>query len=143
MDERIFLPEPMELLDTLLNLRLEERIGFDGERNMLFLNFEGMHVRTRDDVDEVRQAVEARCAAIGKRVNVVVNYDAFKLDDQVADVYADMVRHMEENYYSKVSRYTTSAFLRVKLGQVLTRRVAPHLFESRDEAQMFLREGGN
>ena len=45
---------------------------------------------------------------------------------------------MEDNYYMRVSRYTPSAFMRLKLGKVLTRKVAPHLFESRNEAQRFL-----
>jgi propionate CoA-transferase len=34
-----------------------------------------------------------------------------------------------------VSRYSTSAFMRAKLGEALARRsVAPHIFESADEA---------
>jgi propionate CoA-transferase len=42
-------------------------------------------------------------------------------------------------YYSRVSRYTTSAFLRSKLGDALNRRgVAPHIFESADEARRHL-----
>ena len=91
-----------------------------------------------EDVEAIRRTVEARCREIGKRVAVVVNYDAFKLDEEVADAYADMVRYMEENYYTRVSRYTTSAFMRMKLGDLLKREVAPHIFETRDEAQAFL-----
>ena len=66
-----------------------------------------------------------------------MNYDAFRLDQEVADAYAEMVRSLEEAYYTRVSRYTTSAFMRVKLGQVLTRTVRPHIFESKSEAQAF------
>ena len=47
---------------------------------------------------------------------MVVNYDAFRLDPDVADAYADMVRSLEDAFYTRVSRYTTSAFMRVKLG---------------------------
>ena len=37
---------------------------------------------------------------------------------------------------SGVTRYTTSAFLRMKLGDaLLKRRVAPHIYESREEAR--------
>ncbi len=50
-----------------------------------------------------------------------------------------MVRYMETHYYTTASRYTTSAFLRLKLGEALARRrVAPHIFETRDEAQAFV-----
>nr|MDJ0896109.1 acyl CoA:acetate/3-ketoacid CoA transferase [Alphaproteobacteria bacterium] len=137
MDRRIFVDEPMDLRSILLDLDLSDRISYDTERNTLFLNFEGLHVRRTGDIEAIRNAVEARCQEIGKRVAVVVNYDAFKLDEQVADAYADMVRDMEQRLYTQVSRYTTSAFMRMKLGKILTRTVAPHIFESRSEAQAF------
>ena len=88
-------------------------------------------MRTRDDVDRVRRVVEERCQAIGKKVALVVNYDNFLIDAAVADTYAAMVRYMETHYYTTASRYTTSAFLRLKLGEALARRrVAPHIFET-------------
>jgi len=41
-----------------------------------------------------------------------------------------------DRFYSGVSRYTTSGFLRIKLGEALEKRgVAPHIFESAAEAQ--------
>jgi propionate CoA-transferase len=138
MDARIFRPEPMGLLDSVLSLRLGDRISYDADREILFLDFEGMNVRSVDDVRQIQNAVERRCNEIGKRVAVVVNYDAFKLDDTVANSYAEMVRHMEEHHYTKVSRYTTSAFLRVKLSRVLTHAVAPHMYETREKAQAVL-----
>ena len=47
-----------------------------------------------------------------------------------------MVRALTDRYYSGVSRYTTSGFLRIKLGQALEGRgVAPHIFESAAEAK--------
>ena len=85
----------------------------------------------------IRDAVATLCQQIGRRVAVVVNYDAFRLDQDVADAYAEMVRSLEDAFYTRVSRYTTSAFMRVKLGQVLTRTVRPHIFESKSEAQAF------
>jgi hypothetical protein len=45
MDARIFNANPMGLEAELLNLSLPERVIYDPERNILFLNFEGMHVR--------------------------------------------------------------------------------------------------
>ena len=75
---------------------------------------------------------------IGRRVAVIVNYDTFRLDDEVAREYADMVRDMEDAHYTRVSRYTTSAFMRVKLGRELTRTVRPHIFESKAGARRFI-----
>lgn len=142
MDPRIFLDEPMNLSDILLRLDLKDRISYDQVRNILFLNFENIHVRRKEDIEDIKQAVEERCRRINGRVSVIVNYDAFHLDDELTDDYAEMVRYLEENYYKQVSRYTTSAFMRMKLGSVLTRRVAPHIFESQAEAQAFLEDGG-
>ena len=47
-----------------------------------------------------------------------------------------MVREVAGAHYSQVSRYTTSAFLRAKLGRALEQRgVAPHIFDSADLAR--------
>jgi propionate CoA-transferase len=137
MDPRLFRPEPMDLRDRLLNLDLTDRLAYDPERHILFLNFEGLHVERPEDVTAIRDAVATLCQQIGRRVAVVVNYDAFRLNQDVADAYAEMVRSLEDAFYTRVSRYTTSAFMRVKLGQVLTRTVRPHIFESKSEAQAF------
>jgi propionate CoA-transferase len=141
MDPRIFRDEPMQLEETLLGMGMADRVSYDAERNVLFLNLEGFHVRNRDDVDRVRRVVEERCQTIGKKVALVVNYDDFLIDAAVADTYAAMVRYMETHYYTSASRYTTSAFLRLKLGEALARRrVAPHIFETAEEAHAFASE---
>ena len=74
---------------------------------------------------------------IGKRVAVVVSYDQFVLDPEIEDAYAKVVADLEREYYGSVSRYTTSAFMRLKLAQIFTREVQPHIFESPQEARAF------
>ncbi|MGZ5032962.1 MAG: acyl CoA:acetate/3-ketoacid CoA transferase [Usitatibacter sp.] len=139
MNPRIFQDAPMHLDEILLGLGLAQRVTYDLERNILFLNLEGMHVKTRDDVDRVRRVVEEKVHEIGRKVALVVNYDNFLIDADVADTYAAMVRYMETHYYTTASRYTTSAFLRMKLGEALSRRrVAAHIFETSDEAHAFV-----
>jgi propionate CoA-transferase len=50
-----------------------------------------------------------------------------------------MIRYMEEHYYTTVTRYSTGAFLRMKLGDALSNRdVAPHIFETEEDARTFL-----
>jgi propionate CoA-transferase len=137
MDARLFRPGLIGLRSRLIDLDLSDRLAFDVDRNILFLNFEGLHVRSSRDVSAIRDAVTAKVSEIGRRVAVVVNYDSFRLNDDVAQEYADMVRDMEDSHYTRVSRYTTSAFMRVKLGRELTRTVRPHIFESKAEAQAF------
>lgn len=47
------------------------------------------------------------------------------------------MRDLEEQWYSRLSR-DTRAFLRVKLDKLLTRNVAPHIFETEAESRAFL-----
>ena len=139
MDPRIFRADPMQLEDTLLGVGLAQRVSYDAERNILFVNLEGVHVRTRDEVDRIRRMVEDRLQIIGRKVALVANYDQFVVDPGVTDTYTAMLRYLETHYYTTASRYTTSAFLRLKLGEALARRqMKPHIFETRQEAQDFI-----
>ncbi|GAB5390410.1 MAG: acyl CoA:acetate/3-ketoacid CoA transferase [Alphaproteobacteria bacterium] len=141
MHPGIFGDEDMDLRRLLIDLRLEDRISYDPDRNTLFLNFENLRVLRRDRIIEIEDAVVARCRQIGKRVKVVVNYDGFDLASHLGDEYAAMVERMVEGWYKDVTRYTTSAFMRLKLGQKLAQReVQPHLFETRAEAQGWLED---
>lgn len=135
MDKRLFLQEPMGLKDSLLSIALIDRITFDPAKETLFLNFEGLKLRTSRDVDAIRLAVEQRCQSIGKKVAAIVNYDAFEIDEAVVEEYSDMVKGLVDRCYTHVSRYTTSAFLRMKLGEALGHRgLSSHIFESHREA---------
>src|SRR6201997_1179988 len=48
MDPRIFRDEPMELKDELLTVPLEARFVYDADRNIFFINMEGMSVTTEE-----------------------------------------------------------------------------------------------
>ncbi|GBU19044.1 MULTISPECIES: malonate decarboxylase subunit alpha [Methylobacterium] len=139
MDRRIFVDEPMELLSDLLNLNLCERVSYDEGRNILFLNLEGWHARTKGDIADLRKVLVEACEATGRRVNSIVNHDGFRMSDSLYDDYAEMIEHLCAHHYLTTTRYTTNAFLRVKMQEALSRRgIAPHVFERRDEAHAFL-----
>ena len=56
--------------------------------------------------------------------------------------YMDAVQYVEKRHYLKVSRFTNSGFLRLKLGKELARReVSAHVFETRREAERSLLGG--
>ena len=78
-------------------------------------------------------------AIIGRKVNAIVNYDNFTIAPDVMNEYTYMVKGLVDRFYTRVTRYTTSTFLRMKLGDALERRdVSPHIYESRTEAQKAL-----
>ena len=136
MDERLFRPEPMGLKETLLSIALPERISYQADRGILFLNFQGLKLRSPRDAREVHDAVERRCREIGHKVVAMVNYDGFEVDEAAMDAYSAVIAELVPKYYSHITRYTTSTFLRAKLGSAIAERgLAPHIFETRAEAE--------
>ena len=140
MDARIFRAEPMDLREQLLEIPLEQRLTYDADSNLFFVNFEGLSVRGSAQIDRIRALVAERVGSLGHRVNVIVNYENFSILPELLDEYSEMVRWVTDNFYSTVTRYTTSGFLRVKLGDALGRRqLAPHIYETAAEARQQLR----
>ncbi len=141
MDERIFRDEPMQLRRQLLAIPLDSRFSYDARENRFFINFEGLAVTTKADVAAIRSQVEQHLAGLGRRVFAIVNYDNFTIGPDMLDAYSEMVHGLDQRFYSGVTRYTTSSFLRAKLGDALERRdVAPYIYESADEASAHLLE---
>ena len=136
MDRRIFQEKPMGLKEDLLTVKLEERLSYDAQENLFFVNFEGYGVNDQETIDEIQAAAEKILAPLNRKVFTIVNYDNFNIQPQLIDSYTSMVKYLVDHYYLGVTRYTTSTFLRMKLGAALQERdVAPHIYESSSEAK--------
>ena len=141
MDPRIFAAEPMNLREQMLSIPLEQRFTYDEATNHFFVNLERFVMRNERDIERIRQIVVDRVAPVGQRVYAIVNYDNFTIEPELLDAYSAMVRSLMDKYYVDVTRYTTSGFLRLKLGDALQKRgVAPHIYESAAEAEKSLQE---
>jgi propionate CoA-transferase len=141
MDAALFAEGPINLRERLLRLPLADRFTLDAAQKTLFINFERLSVRSSADVQAVREQVERMLAPLGRRVFAVVNYDNFEIDPALADAWAQMVRALVDRFYINVTRYTTSGFLRAKLGPALAARgVAPHIYETAEEAHARIRK---
>ena len=140
MDSAIFDSGVLDLRTRMLELHLNDRLEYDKDMATVFMNFSGMHVRTVEDVKEVVDAVDDLLGSLGHRVNSVVNYDRFQLDEAAVDAYADAVRYVQETYYltGGVTRHTTNAFMRLKLGKELQKRdlAAPVVDSAESEMAM-------
>jgi propionate CoA-transferase len=135
MDARIFAAAPMHLSEVLLSISLVDRMQFDAPSGTAYYNFQGLRVHSKKDIEDIRHAAEALCRSVGHKITLVVNYDDFQIDEAVVDDYSDMVKKLTDLYYTHVSRYTTSAFMRLKLGEALERRgLAAHIYETPQEA---------
>ena len=140
MDVRIFSPGPMGLRKDLLTLKMADRFAYDRSENLFFVNLEGFSVKDRRTIEKIRAAVENILKPVGHKVFTIVNYDNFNILPDLVDEYTDMVKYLVDTYYTGVTRYTTNAFLRVKLGDAMQKRnVAPHIYESSREAKKALK----
>ena len=125
----------MGLEQALLGLGLAERISYDAERNTLFPNLEGFQVRTIEDVELIRREMEP---LPGDRPQGGADRQLRRASCSTGghDAYFSTITYLQGRYYETASRYTTSAFLRLKLGSALWRSsLAPHVFETLPEAQ--------
>jgi len=140
MDAALFADAPMNLRERLTARPLAQRFAYDAQARIMYINFERLTVRTPADVAAVRAEIERHMAPIGERVWGVVNYDHFHLAPELEDAWGAMVSDMVARYYANVTRYTTSGFLRAKLGPALAKRgVAPHIYETAEEARRHVR----
>ena len=86
------------------------------EKNTLFINFESYSVHNLNDVEGVRQHVVDALQGISEKVHAVINYDNLSILPDVIDPYVKIVQDLNQSYYQTVTRYSTSGFLRAKLG---------------------------
>ena len=135
MEAAIFRDGKMGLRERMLAIPLSRRFAFAAEQDVFFINFERLDIRTPQDIADVRAEVERNLAPIGRKVYAIVNYDGFSIVPELVDAYSAMVKDLVARFYTRVTRYTTSNFLRMKLGDALEGRgVAPHIYESAQEA---------
>ena len=139
MDAAIFADGPMGLRERMLAVPLARRLTYAAEQNVFFINFERLAIRTRRDIDDVRAEIDRQLAPLGRKVYAIVNYDNFTIAPELVDAWTEMVKTLVDRYYWGVTRYTTSNFLRMKLGDALAQRgLAPHIYESAEEAHHHL-----
>jgi propionate CoA-transferase len=87
---------------------------------------------------ESKEIVERMLSPLGKKVQTIVNYDNFNILPELVGEYSDMIKYVMR-FYDRVTRYTTSTFLRMKLGDELQKRdLAPYIYETREEARKAL-----
>lgn len=138
MDGRIFRLRRMGIKDDLLNIPMADRFTYNAEENIFFINLENYYVKTSEEIQEMKKVVGSILEGLDRKVHTVANYDNFNVSPHLVDEYVEMVKYAAR-FYESVTRYTTSTFLRMKLGDELQKRgVAPHIYESKEEARRAL-----
>jgi propionate CoA-transferase len=117
----------------------EARFYFDADQEVFFADFSGCVIRHPADVEQIRVSLLRQLEPLGRKVPAIVNYENFTVLPGAWDAYVDMARQVAQAHYSSVSRHTTRAFLRAKLGKAFHQRgIAPHIFGSEHDARKFL-----
>ncbi len=119
MDLRIFDHQPMGLKKDLTLLPVSERLDFRPEKNLLFINFESLSIRSEMDIEQIKIEVEKKVGSRGRNVYAIVNYNNFDILPELVESYVAMVNYLTKKYYTKVTRYSTEAFSRLKLSDLL------------------------
>ena len=115
MANDLFAPEPMGLRERLLATPLDQRLELNAQRDVLFINFEGLAVDNIEDVHTIEARVTALLEPLNERVAVVVNYDSFTIAPSLIGPYTQMVQQLRARFYSRVTRYGTGGFLKARL----------------------------
>ncbi len=114
MDERIFREGRMGLREDLIARPLAERFSYEPAQNTFYVHFEGLTVRSHQEIAAIRAQVAHLLEPLGRRVRMIVNYDNFSIVPELEDEYIEMVQQIAATYYKSITRYTTNAFLRMK-----------------------------
>jgi propionate CoA-transferase len=143
MDARIFGPSPMNWRVDFLAQPLEQRLVYDDRQELFFVNFEGFEVGDAATIERICELVSERLSPLGRKVPAVINYDNFSIAPDLMDQYVEAVDKLSERYYSKVTRYAHSTFMRASLGRAF-RRIEKDaaLFANSAEALLRLRQDG-
>ena len=129
----------MGLRNDMLNMNMANRLYHDAHANIVFANLSGIEIETEDDLEAFREPFEKFLSDLGHKVNLVANHDGMSIAPRLASKWADLLSGLESDHYLTACRYTTSAFLRQKLGRDLKNRlIAPHIFETQKEAAAYI-----
>lgn len=140
MKSELFGTEPMRLRNMLINVRMEDRLSYDKDINTVFINLSGVSINTQDDLDHHYNVMHKFFGDLGQKVNIISNFDGRTIAPKMRTKYADFQADLENKYFLSAARYTTSAFLRQKMGQDLkNRKISPHIFETAHEAAAFIK----
>ena len=141
MDIRIFQTKPMGLRSQLFQQPLKNRFYYDSKENILFVNFENLSITNESEISQIKEIVTKICSPLNIKVNTIVNYDKFSIQPELMDKYSNMVKFVVEKFYTKVTRYSSNVFLRMKLGDTFNKiKMSAELYQNMNEAMENLKK---
>jgi PAS domain S-box-containing protein len=116
-------------------MQLRDRFVFDSEENILFIDFAGLRIETREQVDETRRLVREILESRGRRAYAIVNYEGTEIAPEIVDYYGESIKELYDRYSLTTVRYSSSGLTRSVLRYLgAAKDLESNIFTTREEA---------
>jgi signal transduction histidine kinase len=120
---------------------MRERFVFDQQQNILFINFAGLKIESRGQVDEMEAIVHGIYGRHGRRFYAVVNYEGTEIAPEIIDYYGERIKKLYDLYGIATVRYSSSGFTRSVLRYLgAAKDLESNIFATRAEAIRAIQE---
>jgi PAS domain S-box-containing protein len=92
-----------------------DRFVLDQKENILFINFAGLKIESREQIDEMTCLVREAYKKQGKRIYAVVNYEGTEIAPEIMNYYGERIKELHDRYAISTVRYSSSGFTRSML----------------------------
>src|SRR5215813_10699459 len=114
---------------------MRERFVFDQQQNILFIDFAGLKIESREQVDEMEEIVHGVYRKHGRRFYAVVNYECAEIAPEIIDYYGERIKNLYDLYGIATVRYSSSGFTRSVLRYLgAAKDLESNIFATRAEA---------
>lgn len=120
---------------------MRERFTLDQQQNILFINFAGLRIENREQVDEMEEIVREVYKRQGRRFYAVVNYEGAEIAPEIVDYYGERIKRLYDLYGIATVRYSSSGFTRSVLRYLgAAQDIESNTFTTRAEAIRAIQE---
>jgi len=120
---------------------MRERFVLDRKENILFINFAGLKIESRKQVDEMANLVREAVELNGSRVYAVVNYEGTEIATEIVQYYGERIKALQDRYAMTTVRYSSSGLTRSVLRYLgAAFDLESNIFTTREEAIRAIRE---
>ncbi|HEX8139647.1 MAG TPA: ATP-binding protein [Pyrinomonadaceae bacterium] len=120
---------------------MRERFVLDQKENILFINFAGLKIESRAQVDEMARYVRESVERNGGRVYAVVNYEGTEITPEIVQYYGERIKELQDRYAMTTVRYSSSGLTRSVLRYLgAAFDLESNIFTTREEAIRAIQE---
>ncbi len=120
---------------------MRERFILDPHQNILFIDFAGLRIESRNQVDEMQEIIQRIYQDHGRRFYAIVNYEGTEITQEIFDYYGERIKKLYDLYGIATVRYSSSGFTRSVLRYLgAAKDVESNTFATRAEAIRAIQE---